>query len=103
MGVYGSVIMVQYSKRISSIKSVTSNKVYKTFSRYSYELYLFSDPFNYVLVYLIYCGLGNYPTSDVDSILAFLIRFFGSIILAMLVIYVKNKIQSSKVFPIRGN
>lgn len=97
MGVYGSIIMIQFSKHFGSFKCITNLRLYKMFSRYSYEIYLFSDPFNYVLVYLTYLGLGEFVTSNVDAFLAFFIRFFGTIILAMLVIWIKNKIQSVKV------
>lgn len=96
MGVYGSIIMIQFSKHFGSFKCITNLRLYKMFSHYSYELYLFSDPFNYVLVYLTYLGLGEFVTSNVDAFLAFFIRFFGTIILAMLVIWIKNKIQSVK-------
>lgn len=94
MGVYGSIIMIQFTKYFGTFKCITNLRLYKTFSRYSYELYLFSDPFNYVLVYLAYLGLGDFVTSNVDAFLAFFIRLFGTIILAMLVIWIKNKIQS---------
>lgn len=96
MGVYGSIIMIQFTKYFGTFKCITNLRLYKTFSRYSYELYLFSDPFNYVLVYLTYLGLGDFVTSNVDAFLAFFIRLFGTIILAMLVIWIKNKIQSVK-------
>lgn len=90
MGVYGSIIMMQASKKIGSFKVVADNKIYKTFSRYSYDLYLFSDPFNYVLLYLIYNWLGAYVTDNTGAILAFLIRFFGTIALAFVVIFIKS-------------
>lgn len=96
MGVYGSIIMIQFAKYFGTFKCITKLRLYRTFSRYSYELYLFSDPFNYVLVYLTYLGLGDFVTSNVDAFLAFFIRLFGTIILAMLVIWIKNKIQSVK-------
>lgn len=90
MGVYGSLIMMQASKKIGSLKVIVDNKIYKTFSRYSYDLYLFSDPFNYVLLFLIYNWLGVYVTDNTSAILAFLIRFFGTIALAFVVIFIKN-------------
>lgn len=96
MGVYGSIIMIQFTKKFGTFKYITNLRLYKTFSHYSYELYLFSDPFNYVLVYLTYLGLGDFVMSNVDAFLAFFIRLLGTIILAMLVIWIKNKIQSVK-------
>lgn len=85
-----------YDDTIPEAKEMRKKKGDKvnTFSRYSYELYLFSDPFNYVLVYLTYLGLGDFVTSNVDAFLAFFIRLFRTIILAMLVILIKNKIQT---------
>lgn len=94
MGIYGSLIMIQMSKKIGTLKSLTSSKIYKSSSRNSYELYLFSDPFNYVLVSLLYSWLGQCLISDMGSITSFLFRFFGTIILAYLVIRIKNWIQT---------
>lgn len=62
----------------------------------NFQCKIFSDPFNYVLVYLTYLGLGDFVTSNVDAYLAFLIRLLGTIILAMFVIWIKNKFQSVK-------
>ena len=90
MGVYGSIIMIQVSKKISSLKIITDNKIYKIFSRNSYDLYLFSDPFNYVLLYLMYYWMGTYITDNAESTLAFLIRLFGTIALAFVVIFIKK-------------
>lgn len=90
MGVYGSIIMIQVSKKISSLTIIADNKIYKMFSRNSYDLYLFSDPFNYVLLYLMYYWMGTYITDNAESILAFLIRLFGTIALALVVIFIKK-------------
>lgn len=94
MGTYGSVIMINIAKRIGNLHVLKSNKVYKTFSKDSYELYLFSDPFNYILIYMMYVWMGNYVIDNDASLFSFLTRFFGTIILAFVIIWIKNKIIS---------
>ncbi len=94
MGIYGSLIMIQMSKKVGTLQSLTSSKIYKSFSRNSYELYLFSDPFNYVLTSLLYAWLGQSLIGDWGSITSFLVRFFGTIILSYLVILIKNWMQT---------
>ena len=93
MSIYGSLIMIQVSKCVSRLSVITSKKIYKSLSRNSYELYLFSDPFNYVLIFLLTQLLGDYIIlSNIGSLLSFCVRFFGTIIFAFAMIWLKNKI-----------
>lgn len=92
MGIYGSVIMIQISKNVQKLPGLTKNTIYRTFSKHSYELYLFSDPFNYVLVYIMYELMGNYVEYNFSSLLSFFVRFLGTITLAFVVIWIKNRI-----------
>lgn len=89
MGIYGSVIMIQVSKRFAALQRIKQSKCYTTFARNSYELYLFSDPFNYVLLSLTYSIMGDYVVSSIDSFIAFAVRFFGTILFALLVVRLK--------------
>lgn len=91
MGIYGSFIVIQIAKYLRGFPTLTNNKVYQIFSRNSYELYLFSDPFNYMLLYLMNKFMGNYITDNLGSLYSFLVRFLGTIILAFAVIWIKKK------------
>lgn len=93
MGIYGSFVMIQFSKTIETKQWITDSKFYKTFSRYSYDFYLFSDPFNYVLIYIMTVYFGVFVIGNVTSLIAFFVRFLGSIIFAYAIILIKNKIQ----------
>ena len=93
MAVYGSLIMIQVSKWFGRLSVFTSKRIYKSFLHNSYELYLFSDPFNYVLIMLLFQLLGDYIIlSNIGPLLSFCVRFFGTIIFAFAVIWLKNKI-----------
>lgn len=93
MAIYGSLIMIQVSKLFGRLSAITSKRIYKSFSRNSYELYLFSDPFNYVLIMLLFQLLGDYIIlSNIGPLLSFCVRFFGTIVFAFAVIWIKNKI-----------
>ena len=93
MAVYGSLIMIQVSKWFGRLSVFTSKRIYKSFLHNSYELYLFSDPFNYVLIMLLFQLLGDYIIlSNIGPLLSFCVRFFGTLIFAIAVIWLKNKI-----------
>lgn len=93
MAIYGSLIMIQVSKSFGRTTAITSKRIYKSFSRNSYELYLFSDPFNYVLVLVLFQLFGDYIIlSNIGPMLSFCVRFIGTIIFAFGVIWIKNKI-----------
>lgn len=87
----GTFTMVFLSKKIYASTRLASNQFYQAFSRNSYELYLFSDPFNYVIIALLMGAWGaGVFTEGVLSIAAFAIRLLGTTALAFLVIgYVK--------------
>ncbi len=93
MGIYGSFIMIQISKKINHIPSLVSMKIFKTFSKYSYELYLFSDPFNCPLIRLLYICMGVQLLSNTGAAISFVVRFVGTILLAFVVIWFKNKVS----------
>ena len=93
MGIYGSFVMIQFSKAIETKRCITESKFYKTFLRYSYDFYLFSDPFNYVLIYIMTVYFGVFVIGNVTSLTAFFVRFVGSIVFAYAIILIKNKIQ----------
>ena len=93
LGIYGSLIMIQFSKRLCQVGTITGKKFYRNLSHNSYDLYLFSDPFNYVLVYMMYMWMGRIATDNMGSLFAFLIRFFGTIFFAYGIIWIKNKVN----------
>lgn len=94
LGIYGSIWMVNFIKVVGKSEKLTKNRIYRTFARNSYELYLYSDPFNYAIILLAYMLLGDYWANSADTLLVFLIRFFGTIILAFGVIWIKNQISN---------
>lgn len=56
--------------------------------RYTYELYLYSDPFNYLLIAMLMGLFGQAVFTDsLCSGLAFFIRFFGTLLSAAAVIF----------------
>lgn len=89
--------MIQFSKTIETKQWITDSKFYKTFSRYSYDFYLFSDPFNYVLIYIMTVYFGVFVIGNVNSLIAFFVRFLGSIIFAYAIILIKIKFKNSEI------
>ena len=94
LAVWGCVNMIYLAKSVCQWEKLRKTKLYQFFNKYTYELYLYSDPFNYLFIasFVPLFGqdlfIGEYP------IYAYGIRFFGTILAATVIIIVKNKISS---------
>jgi peptidoglycan/LPS O-acetylase OafA/YrhL len=83
-------------------EKVTNSKIYKTISKYSFEIYLFHDPLNYVLLALfkklnLFQVFNNGSSGALLFIgLRFFITLFISIIIASLIKKIKEKIMIAK-------
>ena len=101
LALWGCVNMVFLAKSIDRCAVVKRSSVYRFMNKYNYELYLYSDPFNYVLIALLVAWFGqNLFTSNVDSLLAYMIRFFGTILWAAFIIGILYmlKIKRKRLF-----
>lgn len=88
LALWGCLNMVGIVKLLENIPFFRKNKVFKNFSKNSYELYLYSDPFNYLLITIFSFWMGyGYVTDTLWSIMAYLLRIVLSIALAYLVIW----------------
>lgn len=96
----GCVNMVATTKLLANNRRIFSNSIYRSFSKNSYDIYLYSDPFNYVLLTFLILVCGDlYVTSNLVSVLVFMARVVISVLLAYLVIYIVGRIAniSSKI------
>lgn len=84
--IIGGASMVFIAKHVMSY--IVNWRIYNYCKKYSYELYLYSDPFNYLIIFIAYKIVGLQIYSDsVYSIFLFLIRALGTTIGAIFVIY----------------
>lgn len=91
LAVWGCFNMIILSQLAT--EKISRQRWYSNLKRNSYSLYLYSDPFNYLLITLIVLLLGDRAITDnLSSAIAFSIRFVGSILLAYFVIYILNHI-----------
>lgn len=90
---WGCINMVFLSKILTFV--ILGKKFYRILSENSYELYLYSDPFNYVIigVFISIYGSDVYLSNHI-SILAFILRFLVTILMSIIIIilhsYIKN-------------
>ncbi len=83
---WGCVNMVFTCKNLSSL--VSNSSLYKYCSQNSYGLYLYSDPFNYILITLFALYFQQFfIVTDIGIILAFLLRFVFTFLGATVVLY----------------
>ena len=99
MAVMGILLIVAVSMKIGKSTLVLNCRVYKLFSQRSYELYLFSDPFNYLLLFLMFPKWGNTIYTDNEhSILMFIITILGTTLAAVLLTWIYGKINKKELF-----
>lgn len=85
LGCYNMVATIKYIIKYR----FTKTSLYKTLYKNSYDIYLYSDPFNYLLILFLIIILGdNVFTENFVSLIAFLIRILFSVILSYLVIFI---------------
>lgn len=91
-GIYN--MMFTCKKMCSQINSLPSSKIYSYLKANSYDLYLYSDPLNYPLIPILVYFLGDSIfTTDSGAFTAFMVRFFGTLFGAMLLIYIIKQIK----------
>ena len=73
-----------------------NNQLYQYMKNNSYQLYLFSDPFNYAIIGIIVGLIGQIWESDLLSFLSFTLRAVGTFILACVIISLITKINKLK-------
>ena len=67
-------------------------------NRYNYELYLYSEPFTYVLIAWIVSWFGqSLFTENTIITSAYVIRFFGQILFATSVIWIVNLFKHKRI------
>lgn len=84
--IWGCINMVCIAKSICKCKWLLQTKIYQYFKKYTYELYLYSDPFNYLFIALLSSLFGQYIYMGIFPIYAYSIRFIGTILAAMFII-----------------
>lgn len=96
--IWGILNMAFTCKSLANCDKIKRTWLYRIFDKYTYQIYLYSDPFNYVLIVLLVMLLGNEIfMSNSGAIVAYLVRFCGTILLALLVIGIIHKFNSSRL------
>ena len=96
LGCYNMIATVKYVIRKTRL---TKTFFYKTLNKNSYDIYLYSDPFNYVLITVLLLILGDKVfTGTFGSLIAFLIRIIFSLVLSYMVIFIMTCIRKLNSF-----
>lgn len=89
----GCVNMVATAKILLKSSMLQKMYFYKSLRKYNYEIYLYSDPFNYLLISVFILMFGDRVlTGDLFSLTAFITRILFTILFAYVVIFMINKI-----------
>ena len=98
LALWGCTNMVCLARSIDRCIALKSSTIYRFMNRYNYELYLYSEPFTYVLIAWIVSWFGqSLFTENTYITLAYIIRFFGQIFFATGVIWMVNLSKHKRI------
>jgi fucose 4-O-acetylase-like acetyltransferase len=91
--------LTTFSYIIKDIKWLYKNKIYNLISNYSFDIYILSDPLNYVVLFLISTfGLSYIYSSNLGTLISIGIRTVGIAIISILFALLINKMKEYKLF-----
>lgn len=92
LALWGCANMAFLAKSADRSVAVKRSRAYRFMNRHSYGLYLYSDPFNYVMIAWLVSWFGqSLFTDNAVPLCACAIRFFGSVLFASLLIVILNR------------
>lgn len=92
--IIGMILMVAISKQLATKMQFVNNKVYKNLNRNSYDLYLYSDPFNYAILLIAFNNFGGaILTDNTIAFVLYFARFILTIAFAYLIILCKQMLM----------
>lgn len=94
---WGIFNMIFTCKALARNNKIMCNPLYKYLNKNSYLLYLYSDPFNYVIIAVMTIVAGEVWESKTLSLIAFIFRAICTVILAGIVIAIVNSIKVNKL------
>lgn len=100
LGCYNMVVTTKYL--IKKYK-ITNSNIYKSLNKNSYDIYLYSDPFNYVLILGLFLVFDNKVfEGTLESILSFIIRIIFTIILAYMVVVFVRRVAKPSISKLKS-
>lgn len=92
----GCLNMIGTVKMIFERTSFNKTRLYGSLNRHSYEIYLYSDPFNYLLIILLFNIFGyTVISNNMSCISALIIRAILTIVLSYAVIFLITRLKQS--------
>lgn len=83
--------MIATAKEVAKWSAFVDHPITQAMNTHCYKLYLYSDPFNYVLISVLVAILGSTViTADAPAAISFIVRIFGSLGLAFALVYFMN-------------
>lgn len=83
--------MIATAKAVARWSAFVDHPITQAMNTHCYKLYLYSDPFNYVLISVLVAIFGTTViTADAPAAIAFIVRIFGSLGLAFALVYIMN-------------
>lgn len=91
MAIWGCVNMIATAKEVAKWSAFLDHPITQAMNIHCYKLYLYSDPFNYILISMLVAVFGSTViTADAPAAISFIVRIFGSLGLAFALVYSMN-------------
>lgn len=88
LAIWGCINMIATAKAVARWSAFTNHPFIRTMNAHCYDLYLYSDPFNYVLISILVAIFGStIITANAPAAIALIVRIFGSLGCAFFVVY----------------
>lgn len=93
VGILSCFLVYIFSFKISKIK-IINNKKYKELLTTSFGLYLYSDPVNYLILFIIYQSMGlEFFSTEIGSFIIILLRIISSFVVAFTITKLLKKLN----------
>ena len=79
--------------KLSKIEKIVQNKIIKKISEYSFGIYLYSDPINYILLFIMSNNLSQYINTTAGIIGLYFSRVFITFSISIIITYVLRNMK----------
>ncbi len=91
------LLILTFVHEISKKLKIKNNKFINLINKYSFGIYLFSDPLNYLILFIFANILGiNYFYTETGSLVIFCSRFILTLSISILITFILDKLRNLK-------
>lgn len=101
LALWGSYNVTMFSMTLAKLNFLLNSRIYKHILKYNFQIYLFSDPFNYIVLMAVFSiGAIDYFGNPVHTFSVVMLRIISGIVFGILMakfvenIHLKNRLKN---------